>query len=82
MYDWHICEINGKSNIKWLHNCLYNTLQIMIYINFIYYAFYIMLCGNSVHKFMFYLYYMKYVKKNNITHFCYINLNVPDLIKD
>ena len=40
-----------------------------------------MLHSDDAYKLMFYLYYMKYVKKDNIIHFCHIDLNVPDLIK-
>ena len=81
MYDWHLREINGKSNMGWLCNCLYSTLQTMVCTDLTYYASYVMLRGDGAHKLMSYPYYMKYAKKDDATHFRHIDLNVPDLIK-
>ena len=54
----------------------------MICTDLTYYVFYIMLCSDDAYKLMFYFYYIKYVKKNDIIYFYHINFNVPDLIKN
>ena len=81
MYHWHIREIGGRSNLGWLRNCLYSTLQQIVRQDLRYYATYVGLRPDKRYTLMSYPYYMKSAKRDDSTFFRHIDLNIPDLLR-
>ena len=81
MYRWHIREIAGRSDLGWLHNCLYSTLKQLVRQDLPYYATSVCLRPYKRYTLMSYPYYMKFAKTDDSTFFRHIDLNVPDLLK-
>jgi hypothetical protein len=80
LYLWHLREINGRKNIRWLRNMFYSIAQQLMRQDPVYYMLYVVLRPDSVWRLVSYPYYAKYSLLGDGTYFCHIDLNIPDLL--
>ena len=76
IYFYHLAKQNKQSNENWLKTMFYFLIQQIIRQSFKYWALYACLGFDRNMRLIFYSYYAKYVKLENVIYFEHININV------
>ena len=81
IYCYYQHLINGRPNYNWLRTIVYSLCQQLMRQDLQYYYLYCTFRPDSWWRFISYPYYAKYAIKGDSTAFCYIDVNIPSLIK-
>ena len=79
MYEWHLREINNRSNLGWNRNQLYSLIQQLMRQDPGYYLLYTSLRPDYNTRAVSYPYYIKSTKDRDNTEFFYIDYNIKRL---